>query len=142
MFVQTRLVFSGPVIINNYYIALIQICMYICLSACLSVCLSVCPSLFFLCVHKITTTVRYCYTIRFFTEDERTGKQNTRCKYGCVITHQCDGCSYALLFKGDHDPDNKKECRFDWWSKYHASAHDDTKIQQEYITEGYDLLKV
>ena len=40
------------------------------------------------------------------------------------------------------DPDNKKESPFDWWSKYYASGNDDTKIQPEYIDEGYDLLKV
>ena len=46
------------------------------------------------------------------------------------------------IVQDDHDPDNKKECPFDWWSKYHASGHDDSKIQQKYIDDGYDVLKV
>ena len=40
------------------------------------------------------------------------------------------------------DPDNKKDVKFDWWSKYYASIKDEKRTQREYVDEGHDMMTV
>jgi hypothetical protein len=42
----------------------------------------------------------------------------------------------------DTDPDNKKDVKFDWWSKYYASIKDEQRTQKEYLDEHQDFMTV
>ncbi len=35
-----------------------------------------------------------------------------------------------------------EKCPYDWWSKYYASIDEHERVQEGYMTEGYDKMKV